>query len=64
MANDTTTLPIAPRDIEGSRANRRMRRAGRVPGVLYGGDQEPLAFSVDDRELRFALRQSGAVVEI
>jgi len=64
MASDTTTLNIAPRDIEGSRANRRMRRAGRVPGVLYGGGEEPLAFSVDDRELRHALRQSGAVVEL
>ena len=61
---DTTTLNIAPRDIEGSRANRRMRRSGRVPGVLYGGEGEPLAFSVDDRELRHALRAAGAVVEL
>ena len=64
MASDTTTLNIAPRDIEGSRANRRMRRSGRVPGVLYGGGEEPLSFSVDDRELRHALRQAGAVVEL
>ena len=64
MASDTTTLNIAPRETEGSRSNRRMRRAGRVPGVLYGGDQEPLSFSVDDRELRHALRQGGAVVEL
>lgn len=64
MASDTTTLNIAPRDVEGSRANRRMRRAGRVPGVLYGGGEEPVSFSVDDRELRHALRQSGAVVEL
>jgi large subunit ribosomal protein L25 len=64
MASDTTTLTIVPRDIEGSRANRRMRRSGRVPGVLYGGDGEPLPFSVDDRELRHALRASGAVIEL
>src|SRR3712207_3009262 len=64
MASDTTTLNIVPREIEGSRANRRMRRSGRVPGVLYGGDGEPLAFSVDDRELRHALRASGAVIEL
>ena len=64
MASDTTTLNIAPRDTEGSRANRRLRRSGRVPGVLYGGGDEPVSFSVDDRELRHALKQSGAVVEL
>src|SRR3712207_4409756 len=64
MASDTTTLNIVPREIEGSRANRRMRRSGRVPGVLYGGDGEPVAVSVDDRELRHALRASGAVIEL
>lgn len=64
MASDTTTLQIAPRDIDGSRANRRMRRTGRVPGVLYGGGEDPISFSVDDRELRHALKQGGAVVEL
>ena len=64
MASDTTTLKIAPRDTEGSRANRRMRRSGRVPGVLYGGGEDPISFSVDDRELRHALKQGGAVVEL
>ena len=64
MPADTTTLNIATREIEGSRANRRLRRSGRVPGVLYGGDGEPVPFSVDDRELRHALRASGAVIEL
>ncbi len=64
MAADTTTLNIVPREVEGSRANRRLRRSGRVPGVLYGGDGDPLPFSVDDRELRHALRASGAVIEL
>ena len=64
MASDTTTLKIAPRDTEGSRSNRRMRRTGRVPGVLYGGGEDPISFSVDDRELRHALKQGGAVVEL
>ncbi len=64
MATDTTTLSITARDIEGSRANRRLRRTGRVPGVLYGGDGDPLSFSVDERELRHALHGSGAVIEL
>lgn len=64
MASQSTKLSIAAREAEGSRANRRLRRTGRVPGVLYGGDGEPLNFSVDARELRHALAGRGAVLEI
>lgn len=64
MSSQTTKLTITPREPEGSRATRRLRRSGRVPGILYGGDAEPLAFSVDARELRHALAASGAVLEV
>jgi large subunit ribosomal protein L25 len=64
MASQTTQLSITSRDPEGSRATRRLRRTGRVPGVLYGGDGDPLTFSVDARELRHALAASGAVLEV
>lgn len=64
MANDTTVLNATPRDIEGSRSNRRLRRSGRVPAVLYGGTGDPQHFSVDERELSHALRSSGAVIEL
>ncbi len=64
MASQTTKLSISPREPEGSRATRRLRRSGRVPGILYGGDAEPLTFSADARDLRHALAASGAVLEI
>lgn len=64
MASQSTKLSITPRDPEGSRATRRLRRSGRVPGILYGGDGDPLTFSVDARELRHALAASGAVLEV
>jgi large subunit ribosomal protein L25 len=64
MASQSTKLSIAQRTPEGSRATRRLRRSGRVPGVLYGGDGEPVAFSVDARELRTALHARGAVLEV
>jgi large subunit ribosomal protein L25 len=64
MASQSTKLSIAPRTPEGSRATRRLRRAGRVPGILYGGDGEPMTFSVDARELRHALASTGAVLEV
>jgi large subunit ribosomal protein L25 len=64
MASQTTKLSITPREPEGSRATRRLRRTGRVPGILYGGSGEPLTFSVDARELRHALAATGAVLEV
>jgi large subunit ribosomal protein L25 len=64
MSSQTTKLSISPREPEGSRATRRLRRSGRVPGILYGGGDEPLAFDVDARELRHALAARGAVLEV
>jgi large subunit ribosomal protein L25 len=64
MADETTTLTVAPRTVEGSRANRRLRRTGLVPGVVYGGEGESLAFEVDARVLRQALAHGGAVISL
>jgi large subunit ribosomal protein L25 len=64
MANTTTKLDVTSRAAAGSRAARRLRRSGRVPGVLYGGGSEPLGFDADARELRMALAGSGAVLDL
>jgi len=40
----------------GSRSTKRLRSAGRIPGVLYGRGTPPTPLSVDARELRAALR--------
>jgi large subunit ribosomal protein L25 len=64
MASQSTKLPISSRDVSNSRATRRLRREGLVPGVLYGGDSGPLTFQVDERELRHALAARGAVIEL
>jgi large subunit ribosomal protein L25 len=64
MANTTTKLDVNSRSAAGSRAARRLRRSGRVPGVLYGGGSEPLGFDADARELRVALAGSGAVLDL
>jgi large subunit ribosomal protein L25 len=64
MATTTTKLEVSSRAAEGSRSARRLRRSGRIPGVLYGGGDDPLSFSVDSRELRLALAGAGAVVDL
>src|SRR4051794_31493292 len=45
-------LKATARPKSGKGAARAERRAGRVPGVIYGNNQPPLTISVDDRELR------------
>jgi large subunit ribosomal protein L25 len=62
--SDATTLAVQRRDPAGSRAARRLRRTGCVPGVIYGGGDEPIAFQVDARELRVALAGAGAVLDL
>jgi large subunit ribosomal protein L25 len=64
MASDTTTLSLTARDPEGSRSARRLRRDGLVPGVLYGGGEEPQHFAVDGRILRNTLAHSGAILQV
>jgi large subunit ribosomal protein L25 len=64
MAETTTKLDVTSRAAAGSRAARRLRRSGRVPGVLYGGGGEAVGFDADARELRLALAASGAVLDL
>ncbi len=40
-----------PRDGTGKGANRRLRRAGRVPGIIYGAGKDPAMISVAHNEL-------------
>jgi large subunit ribosomal protein L25 len=63
-ATTTTSLKVAPREPGGSRQARRMRRAGNVLGVVYGGGEDPLSFQVEARELRQALAHGGAVMDL
>jgi large subunit ribosomal protein L25 len=63
-ASNLTRLDVTSRGPSGSRAARRMRHAGLVPGVLYGGADGPVSFAVDARVLRSALAATGAVLEL
>jgi large subunit ribosomal protein L25 len=64
MADSSNKLDVRSRDANGSRAARRLRRTGRVPGVLYGGGDESVGFDVDARDLRLALASAGAVLDL
>lgn len=55
--SDTLTLPAETRERAGKGASRALRREGRVPAVIYGGKEEPLAIHVEAKELA---RQLGS----
>jgi large subunit ribosomal protein L25 len=61
---DDSRLTVNRREPGGSRAARRLRRTGCVPGVLYGGGADPVSFQVDARDLRLALQHRGAVLNL
>jgi large subunit ribosomal protein L25 len=60
----STSLKVVPREPGGSRTARRLRREGNVLGVVYGGGEDPVSFSVEARELRHALAAGGAVIDL
>jgi large subunit ribosomal protein L25 len=62
--NESTSLKAAPREPGGSRQARRLRRDGNVPGIVYGGADEPVAFQISARSLRQALVNAGAVLDL
>lgn len=49
--SDTLTLPAEARDRGGKGASRLLRREGRVPAVIYGGNEAPLSIHVEAKEL-------------
>jgi large subunit ribosomal protein L25 len=64
MATPDSPLSLTARGPEGSRSARRLRRAGLVPGVLYGGTGGPEHFAVDGRILRNTLANAGQILQV
>jgi large subunit ribosomal protein L25 len=61
MAGERIKLEVRDRDGLGSRESRRLRRAGFVPGVLYGAKTKAHPFCVEERELRRVLTGGGGL---
>jgi large subunit ribosomal protein L25 len=57
-------LTVEKRNETGSARNRRLRRDGKIPAVLYGHGQENLNLALDARELSAVLRHSGHIVQL
>jgi len=64
-ASDRPSLSVEERPERGSREARRLRRAGFVPGVLYGASHtETVSFKVGERELRRVLVDGSALIDV
>jgi large subunit ribosomal protein L25 len=61
---EITTLSAERRARAGKGAARATRRMGRVPGVIYGGDSDPMLISLEPRELSRALAKRGFLATV
>ncbi|MEM7226719.1 MAG: 50S ribosomal protein L25/general stress protein Ctc [Pseudomonadota bacterium] len=48
---DVNKLAVEPRERAGKGATRAVRRAGRVPAVIYGAKKDPIMISLEPRDL-------------
>ena len=48
-----------PRELQGTGASRRLRSAGRVPGIVYGGAAAPQSIDIDHNEIFQHLRKEA-----
>jgi large subunit ribosomal protein L25 len=55
----TIEIGAAKRTVQGTSASRRLRHAGRVPGVLYGGKDPAVNIELDHNELFQAARKEA-----
>jgi large subunit ribosomal protein L25 len=56
---ETITIPAEARQNAGTGAARATRREGRVPGIIYGKEIEPVMVSIDPQSLRQQLAKTG-----
>jgi large subunit ribosomal protein L25 len=52
-------IEAEPRLEQGSSASRRLRRAGKLPAILYGGHQDPVAITLDHNAIMLNLRNDA-----
>jgi large subunit ribosomal protein L25 len=61
---ETLTLKTEPRKGSGTRDAARLRKAGRIPGIVYGHKQTPASVSVPRDELLSALRHHARTLNL
>ena len=63
-SSDLTSLPARARDRAGKGAARSTRRAGLVPGVVYGNKETPVLIAMEPRHLEPQVKKNGFFTRI
>jgi large subunit ribosomal protein L25 len=50
----THSINVQKRDVEGKGASRRLRRAGSVPAIVYGGELKPVSIQLEQKDVFLA----------
>jgi large subunit ribosomal protein L25 len=61
---ESVVLAAKPRQADGSRTARNMRRKGQAPGILYGHKEEVIPVTLVLEDLEKAIRHGARVVEL
>lgn len=64
MPSNRATLTATPRTEFGTRSSRRLRRDGKIPGVVYSDGQEAVSFQVENRDARVILIEGHALFDL
>ncbi len=57
-------ITAEPRDDFGKGAARKLRRAGKIPAVLYGHQEQPVHLSLPEHDLFMALKHSNVLLNL
>ncbi|WP_148717246.1 50S ribosomal protein L25/general stress protein Ctc [Chitinolyticbacter meiyuanensis] len=55
----TYEISAESRDLQGTGASRRLRKAGQLPGIVFGGNKEPKAISLDHNSMYYKLQEEA-----
>ena len=64
MSSDRATLNASPRTDFGTRTTRRLRREGKLPGVIYSDGSDAVSFQVESRDARVILGAGHALFDL
>ncbi len=57
--SQTRTIEAEPRTARGKGGARAVRRAGRLPAIIYGGEGDPVPISLDRHDLQLEMHRPG-----
>jgi large subunit ribosomal protein L25 len=64
MSSERATLNATTRTDFGTRTSKRLRREGKVPGVVYSDGKEATSFQVESRDARIILGEGHALFDL